>query len=95
MIELALSCQAQIDLREIADYIARDNPDRAESFIEELLAKMDAICEHPTGYRIRTECRPNLRSSTHRGYHIIFRLSAGRVDIARVMHGSRDIPNLL
>jgi toxin ParE1/3/4 len=93
--ELVISEQARIDLREIADYIARDNPDRAETFIEELLAKMTAICEHPGGYRLRPEWRPDFRSSIHSGYHIIFRLSVDRVEIARVMHGSRDIPNLL
>lgn len=95
MIELVISWQARIDLKEIADYIARDNTDRAQSFIDELLAKIDAICEHPLSYRLRTEWRPDLRSSTHHGYHIIFRLGANRVEIARVMHGSRDIPNLL
>ena len=33
-----LSPQAEIDLREIDDYIARDNPQRAASFVGELLA---------------------------------------------------------
>ena len=91
MIELVVSRQAQIDLRKIADYIARDNPGRAETFVEELIQKIAEICDHPTIYRLRTEWGPGLRSSIYRGYHIVFRYDAKRVEIARVMHGSRDI----
>lgn len=55
-----LSPQAEIDLREIGDYIARDNPQRAASFVGELLAHSQRIAEQPEAYlawaeRVRIE----------------------------------------
>ena len=95
MIELVLAREAQTDLRDIADFIARDNQERAVSFIEELLNAMESIRERPESFRLRTEWRPGLRSSVYHGYQIIFRFSGETVEIVRVMHGSRDIPTLL
>ncbi len=94
MIELVLAREAQLDLRNIADYIARDNSGRAVSFVEELLAAMELIRERPESFRVRSEWRPDLRSAVHHGYQIIFRFNGRIVEIVRVMHGSRDIPNL-
>ena len=50
-----LSPQAEIDLREIGDYIARDNPQRAASFVGELLAHSQRIAEQPEAYPTRPE----------------------------------------
>ena len=50
-----LSPQAEIDLREIGDYIARDNPQRAASFVGELLAHSKRIAEQPEAYPARPE----------------------------------------
>ena len=55
-----LSPQAEIDLREIGDSIARDNPQRAASFVGELLAHSQRIAEQPEAYpaipeRVRIE----------------------------------------
>jgi len=45
-----LSPQAEIDLREIGDSIARDNPQQAASFVGELLAHSQRIAEQPKAY---------------------------------------------
>ena len=45
-----LSPQAEIDLREIGDSIARDNPQRAAIFVGELLAHSQRIAERPEAY---------------------------------------------
>jgi len=45
-----LSPQAEIVLREIGDSIARDNPQRAASFVGELLAHSQRIAEQPKAY---------------------------------------------
>jgi toxin ParE1/3/4 len=50
-----LSPQAEIDLREIGDYITRDNPQRAASFVGELLAHSQRIAEQPEAYPARRE----------------------------------------
>ena len=68
-----LSPQAEIDLQEIGDYIARDNPQRAASFVGELLAHSQRIAEHPEAYPARPELSEGLRSCAHQCYVISFR----------------------
>lgn len=41
-----LSPQAEIDLREIGDYIASDNPQRPTSYVSELIAHSRDRAEH-------------------------------------------------
>lgn len=91
---LVIAASAEDDLNEIGDYIARDNPRRAISFIEELLAAMDEIPLRPFSYPGREEWQGGLRSAPSNGYHIVFRVSGEIVEVIRVLHGARDIPNL-
>jgi toxin ParE1/3/4 len=46
--------QAEIDLEEIGDYIALDNPRRAVSFIREMRQNCEKIAEGPHHYVART-----------------------------------------
>jgi plasmid stabilization system protein ParE len=48
---LLLSPRAAADLEDIAEYIARDNPERAASFIEELEAACSAVAATPPSTR--------------------------------------------
>ena len=43
--------QAEMDLEAIGDYIARDNPQRAMSFVRELRERCRKITEAPKAYR--------------------------------------------
>ena len=95
MNRLVVSRQAQLDLRDIADYIARDNPDRAETFVEELLEVMETVRVRPASFRFRDEWHSELRSANHQGYQIIFKDREAVVEILRIIHGARDIPNIL
>jgi toxin ParE1/3/4 len=47
--------QAEIDLEEIGDYIALDNPKRAVSFIQEIRQHCERIAEGPTRYVARPD----------------------------------------
>ena len=86
-----LSPQAEIDLREIGDSIARDNPQRAASFVGELLAHSQRIAEQPEAYPARPEQCEGLRSCAHQRYVIFSSASPERVRIERIIHSSRDI----
>jgi toxin ParE1/3/4 len=86
-----ISPQAEIDLQEIGDYIARDNPQRAASFVGELLAHSQRIAEHPEAYPARPELSEGLRFCAHHRYVIFFTASPERVRLERIIHGSRDI----
>lgn len=90
-----IATSARHDLRGIAAYIARDNPARAVSYIQELNAKVRAVAADPLLYPLR-EWRPTgLRSALYGRYHIVFRIVGDQVEFLRVLHSARDISALL
>lgn len=96
MIFVEIKPRAVRDLKDIGGYIARDNPERAISYVRELRAKMEKIAKNPKGYPIRTDLEFSIRSASYQSYIIFFHiLENGVVEIVRVIHGARDIDNLL
>jgi toxin ParE1/3/4 len=89
------SAAAQLDLLEIGDYIARDNPDRAVSFVDEIAARCRTLSEFPRKGRLHRSLRREARILAYRGYLIVYREHEDRVTIERVWHGARDILSLL
>lgn len=89
------SALAESDLEAIADYIALDNPRRAVSFVREIRGQCRVLGEHPLLYRPRPEIGPDARLVAVGRYVILFRLLDEVVRIERVVHGSRDLLQLL
>lgn len=91
-----LSDRAVADLEEIADWIAADNPRRAASFVEELVATCRSLAERPRRFPLVTEIddRP-IHKRVWRGYVILYRPAPEAVEIVRITHGSRDWAALL
>ncbi|MBW7922126.1 MAG: type II toxin-antitoxin system RelE/ParE family toxin [Rubellimicrobium sp.] len=83
------------DLKEIGDYIARDNPVRARSFMRELNARMAEIARRPRSFPLRSDLGPGLRAAQHGPYLIFFVETDATVRIVRVLHGARNLPQLL
>jgi toxin ParE1/3/4 len=83
------------DLRDIVRFIARDNPQRAESFGYELMQRTDILQQHPEAGRVVPEYRnPHLREIIYRPYRIVYRIDLDRnlIEIARVWHAARGTP---
>lgn len=91
---LTISPLAKSDLENIADFIARDNPRRALSFIQEIRAQCLQIAQKPSMYRRRTELGDDIRSCTHGKYLIYFSDTPDEVTIIRVLHSARDLPSI-
>jgi toxin ParE1/3/4 len=85
---------AEADLEAIGDYIAKDNPRRAVSFIRDLRDRCRAIVHYPRAAPLRPELGTGMRMVVFRDYLIFYRHSQGRVVIERVLHGARDIQGL-
>jgi toxin ParE1/3/4 len=90
-----LTADAQLDLDAIADFIIRDNPSRAVSFVDELIDRFRIIAERPRSFPSRDNLVPGLRSAVHGRYLILFRIEEDFVRILRVVHGARDLPRLM
>ena len=82
---------ARLDLIEIGDFIALDNPRRALSFVAEIEALMVKASERPASFPAREELGPGLRVAVHGRYLIFFREVGEEVQIVRVIHGARDL----
>jgi toxin ParE1/3/4 len=94
---LILSPRAAADLEELAEYIARDAPARAASFVAELEARCRAVAEAPDLYPSRADLAPGLRMAVHGRYLVLFRdfPGEGTVRVERVLHGARYLPRLI
>ena len=88
---------AVTDLRQIAAFIACDNPARAATFVEELEATCRATAASPTTFPPRDDLTPGLRMAVHGQYLVFFRelADAGVVRVERVLHGRRELRRLV
>lgn len=93
--QLTFSPKAATDLEEIGDYIARDNPKRAVSFIEEIEAHCQRIAEMPLAFPARPDFAPEIRMAVHGRYLILFQVLADEVRIERVVHGAQRMNDIL
>ncbi len=87
---------AESDLDDIIDYIARDNPNIAEEFGQELHARTSSLAQHP---ELGRNGRPGLPSFVrelvvHPNYIVFYRVLAesGTVEILRVKHVAQKMP---
>ena len=87
--------QAEIDLEEIGDYIALDNPRRAVTFIREMRLRCEKIADGPHHYVVRPDLGDTIRICAHGNYLIVFEQSDDDALILRVLHGARNVPGVL
>ncbi|MGA2402896.1 MAG: type II toxin-antitoxin system RelE/ParE family toxin [Syntrophobacteraceae bacterium] len=85
---------AELDLEEIGDYIARDNPSRAVSFIVEIREQCAKITARPQAAPMRHELGEGIHMVPFGRYLIFCTVDAESIRIERVLHGARNIPAL-
>ncbi len=93
---VVLSDQANTDLREIGLHIARNNKNRARSFVRDLRAVAREVGDMPRAFPLvpRHE-RHGIRRRPYRDYLIFYRVEDDRVAIVHILHGARDYEALL
>jgi plasmid stabilization system protein ParE len=78
---------------EIAEYIARDNVDAAERWVNEVFGKVDLLMTFPESGRIVPETRnETIRELVYGNYRIIYRLQEKRISILTIRHGKQILP---
>ena len=91
-----ITSAAEADLEEIADYIARDNPVRALSFVRELYKRCLDIAEMPAAWPIVPRYEHHgIRRRVHGRYLIFYRVSADCITILHVLNGAMDVEAIL
>ena len=94
MNQFRVSDAARSDLDEIWFYIAQDNPEAADKFVHAIVSRFPKLVAMPELGRRREELSPRLRSFPVGRYIIFYRPLESGVEIARVLHGARDLPPL-
>lgn len=89
-----LSPRSERDLEEIGDYIAKDNPDRAVSFMRELPACCFDLANQPGIGAPRFDWSPGLRIHPHGRYLIAYTTTDTTVRIQRIVHSARDLSGI-
>ena len=90
---------AEAELEAIGDYIARDNPRRAVSFVRELRDKCLGLGDIALAFPLvpRYEDR-GVRHRVHGSYQIFYRVvgqPAERIDVIHLLHGARNYGAIL
>jgi len=93
--EIVFAPEALTDIASIGDWIARDNPQRAETFVQEIFRCCRSIGRSPLAFALvpRFE-RLGVRKRNYRGYLIFYRTTSV-VEILHVMSDRRDYEALL
>lgn len=90
MAKLTFSPRARQNLRDIADWIAADNPERAMSFVAELRVACRELTTFPYRYPQAPQFGVSVRRRTYGSYHIIYMVTDGDVAIITIVHTARD-----
>ena len=93
-----LSSTAARELREAADYIASENRRAARSFVLAVDDALATIGKHPDIGAERLElAEPPIRFWTVQRYHylLVYNCKRSPPRVLHILHGSRDLPELL
>jgi len=94
MPEILRHPKAEADLDETWSYIAQDDPNSADRFIDLIEERCSLLAENPLMGRSRPELGSNLRSFPVDNYLIFYIPMENGIEIVRVVSGRRDIDAL-
>ncbi|MFH0990657.1 MAG: type II toxin-antitoxin system RelE/ParE family toxin [bacterium] len=89
---------AQDDLISIFNWIAKENPNRAHSFVEKLDKRIGLLEKHP--HLGREPRHSKLKEYGYRvliveSYLVFYIIRGNTIELHRVIHGSRNLDHLL
>ncbi len=95
--KVILTPQSLDDLEEIVTFIAKENPERARTFGNELIDRALSVATFPERGRVVPEIgEPSVREIIHGSYRIIYEILPGHeaIYVLRFWHGARGGPEI-
>jgi toxin ParE1/3/4 len=78
---------------EVAGYIAQDNPDAAENWVNTVFKKVEGLKKFPEDGRAVPETgNQSIRELLYGNYRIIYRVEERRLSVLTVRHGKQILP---
>jgi plasmid stabilization system protein ParE len=96
-LQLTWSPAARLDLHDIFEYIAEDDPAAAAEFVQSVLQAVERLSDFPQSGRLVPEFGdPLIREVIRRPCRIVYRVNqaVSTVEIVRVWHSRRGISEL-
>lgn len=90
-----LTARAEDDLLDIWLAIAQDSPASADRFLDVLNERIDSLADFPERGVLRPEIGKGIRILIEGNYLILYGMRLGGVEVVRVVHGARELRNLL
>jgi addiction module RelE/StbE family toxin len=88
--------EAKADLMEIGEFIRPHNPERAATFVDELLGRCADLADMPRAFPLIPRYEHHeIRRCVHRDYLIFYRVLEDLVEIIHILHGARNYEVLL
>jgi toxin ParE1/3/4 len=93
---VVITAAAKADLIAIGEFIKPNNPERAITFVEELLDRCYALADTPRAYPLvpRYE-KIGIRRTVYRDYLIFYRVREEFIEVIHIFQGARDYETLL
>jgi toxin ParE1/3/4 len=83
--------EAEVDLEEIGDYIARDSSRRAVSFVNELVDRCELLASMRNSFPLVSgHEHTGVRRRPYGEYLIFYRFDEAGVKVLRILNGARD-----
>ncbi|MEW6304728.1 MAG: type II toxin-antitoxin system RelE/ParE family toxin [Verrucomicrobiota bacterium] len=85
---------AASDLEKIWFYIACHNPDAADRMIDRLKAACEMLAQSPTKGKLQPGLAKDIRRYRVGNYYIFYFPTTEGIEVARFLHGARDLPRM-
>ena len=101
MTQVVVRPSAQAEIDDLAEWIARDNPDAAQRFLHAIAQTAAYLIASPSiGRRWELQDLPDAEIrfwhvAGFRDYLIFYRMIESGIEILHLVHGARDLPSLL
>jgi len=80
--------EATTRLREIDEYISRDNPVSAADFVDKIITLAETLVDHPKKGRVVPELSlKNIRELLYKNYRIVYLVKKNSIDVLTVFEG--------
>ena len=95
MPRIVRTAKAEQDLIEIWLHIAQDNPVAADALLDEIGSACELLADNPGIGPARFDLAPQFRYYIVRKFLILYRETKKGVEIVRVVHGARHLPDVI
>lgn len=95
MADVRVSPRANADLEEIWLTVALDNQPAADRLLRGIGTKLELLAVFPEMGARRPDIAPSARLLVEGSYLVLYEIGPEGVEVVRVIHGARDLDNVL